>query len=606
MKDNDKYCTLELPLKVEPWQADKLNKIMKVMGNIYNQLLAKKLKELDKLRATHEWNIIWKELVIINEACDEIKEIQKHHESKDNEQINNSLSDFDEDIITKEYEECINNITKKREAVILKIKSQLGIEINEDIVHRCKDSNVDDRIARILEARKKAVYGEINKIYRTINLNNLKGPRYSLYKDLTEIVKRYPTLGIDLCSYTILPPLSKAFEKYLYGNGNKIKFRRVNNTNTISTKIGSQIKFIEEDGQYYVLYTDIKGNLGVKPKDTIYGGLGKHRDNNPIKLKVLPIKTEYEQKMLCYPIKKISIVRKLQKTKYHYYVQLCLQGCPYNKKDYDGILSHTYGKGQVGIQIWRNRLCAISNDKVKCFDLTPNQVDFDNKRADYNRLLDELKRELCPDNYSEDGKIKKGVIIDGKKQKLDWSACNDNKEFIILKRKLRELYRKNTVNNDLLQNKIIYELLEMGNDFLICKSDWTTKKQNNLEELSQQEKEKKKDRRREIQNVAPSRLITKLVTKLSYKESGSLKEINIDYESFWYNRQTRTCDKTVFFDDYVKLDEKNIVPHTLYRAFMLKYYNENDKCFMDVPEEAWNRFLNLAGDNVYIPTNKNK
>ena len=127
----------------------------------------------------------------------------------------------------------------------------------------------------------------------------------------------------------------------------------------------------------------------------------------------------YDKEMLDARIKQCRVLRKMEKGHYHYYVQLVLERPAYLKEKEDGSLIHPIGKGTVGIYIWRTTICAVSLNKILYRDMAPEWEDFEEKRAELSRKLEHLRKVANPDNYNEDGTVKKGIIgEDGKRKKL--------------------------------------------------------------------------------------------------------------------------------------------------------------------------------------------
>ena len=48
------------------------------------------------------------------------------------------------------------------------------------------------------------------------------------------------------------------------------------------------------------------------------------------------------------------------------------------------------------------------------------------------------------------------------------------------------------------------------------------------------------------------------------------------------------------------------IPHTLYRAFMMLYYDSDRNEYRYIPKDEWNSFLEKAKMENVVKTNKNK
>lgn len=367
-------------------------------------------------------------------------------------------------------------------------------------------------------------------------------------------------------------PMWAAFEKLFFGNGEKVAFKKYDEVTTIASDNKSGIRLMQDDnGKYYVLIS----NKAAKAK--------------PVKLYIKGPNTTYDKEMLTAKIKVVRVIKKIEKGDRKYYCQLTVERTPFIKMDKEGNPKHQIGVGKVGIAIWRNTLCAVSDKKVYKINLSPNAEEFAIKREELSRKLEYIRRINNPDNYNEDGTIKKGIWGEDKKlHKLHWTYTNHYKK---VKAELRELYRKHTVEKILLQNETVWKLLSMGNEFCYVDISFlTTKPEWNEEEpLTNAEYRKKKQRRRAIQENAPSMILTKLDRKLINYNLMPITRYTLPEDLYWYHHGVGISNKDLFPGENI-LVEGRIINHTIYRAFLIRHF-ENGMYNRDTLIKDWSSFV---------------
>lgn len=372
---------------------------------------------------------------------------------------------------------------------------------------------------------------------------------YNCYKE---------NISSNVAILSIAGPMWTAFEKLLYGNGDSVHYKKWNSEFSLTSNGKSGIRFIEKEGRYYVVLSNIrhtKKKLEIKVKDNHL--------------------TPYEKEMLQSGTPRIvRIVKRVINGKDAFYVQLTLPCKPAIKYKKDGTLQNPMGKGKVGIAIWRNEICAVSNDKVIIRTLFPDADEYTEKTKELGRKLEHIRRVNNPENYNEDGTIKKGIMKDGKRQRLVWYTSNHYKE---VKQELREIHRYYTEKKTLYQNKLINELLSMGNEFYLAESSFITKKEEFDEEnrLPNYEYRKKKDRRKSIQKYSPASLLTKLEQKLKQAGEKPIEKIDIPENLYWYNHITGVSEKEPFNNTSISPDKTIHISQTAYRAFLITRFEKD-------------------------------
>lgn len=489
-KEQKKIMVLTLPLNVEPWQYDRLNKKMEVARTIYNTMLHK------------QWN---------------------------------------------RYQEMVNRKDWKATTEVIRAEHQKA----EGTPGGKKKGKKTPELVAAYDAR--------NQLTKDYGFSE-----YDFMKEALCYASHYSAvIPSTMASLSIGSRMWTAFEKVLYGTGDKVSFRRRNEFNSLKTDGKSGMRLIrDEQGKPYILLS----NRMAKAKQ--------------MKLYFDEPEDLYGKTLYNSPVKQITLVRRQEKTKWHYYVQLSVDvsGCP------DDVLNHSHpvNYGKVGLAIWRGDLYAVSESCVKHFSLNPWRESFEEERDELNRQIEALRRQNNPDNYNADGTIKKG--------KLSW---HHSRRYLDLVRYKRELERKNKERRNIHHRHIVYELLEMGDEFVMYDFYFRTEKEEFDEENKKTNAEyrKAKERRKSIQENAPSELLTLLSQKLKQNQRPEITKCPIPKELYWYQHVEDISDKDLMPHRTIFVGGERL-PQTAYRAFLMLGYMNDDKIFdKEYLDSIWPAFL---------------
>lgn len=428
--------------------------------------------------------------------------------------------------------------------------------------------------------RLKSAYARKNEIMRDNGFSEFD------FRSQAIIYSKYYQKHISstMASIGIGAPMWSAFEKLFFGNGENVSFKKFDSSVTLVSDNRSGIRFMNDDnGKYYILFSN--RNAGAKQ----------------VKLYIKGPNTMYDRAMLDAKIQLVRVLKKIEKGKRKYYCQLTVKREPFLKMDTEGNLKHPIGNGNVGIAIWRGMLCAVSSKRTLCINLSPDAEEFAAQRSYLSNRLEHLRRVNNPENYNEDGTVKRGLIgDDGKRHRLQWHESNHYKK---IRAELKELYRKHNIAKTLLQNKIIIELLSMGDEFHFADTSFLTLKPewDEDEPLSTSEYKCKKLRRKSIQEYAPSTFLTKMDTKLTSRGLLPVCRHDIPENLYWYHHIKGASDERLLACKNIVVDGKSI-DQTMYRAFLIRYFDEviggyNQKALLD----EWCNFIsNLDRTKVCI------
>ena len=371
-------------------------------------------------------------------------------------------------------------------------------------------------------------------------------------------------------------PMWAAFEKLFFGNGEAVHFKRAGEAMSLASDNKSGMRFVNEGGSYFVVFSNMAARAKV------------------VRVKVKGPKTEYDCAMLRANVKVLRVVKKIEKGRGHYYCQLTVDREPYAKVDENGELVHPIGEGPVGLAVWRDKLCAVSSDRTEIFSLSPYAPGYAEKRDELTRKLEHLRRVNNPDNYNEDGTVKNGIVgEDGKRHRLTWVETNHYKK---VRAELRELHRVYVVKRNLHHNKIVWELLSMGDSFKFADTSFLTKKPewDESEPAQPEECVKRKQRAKAIQECAPSELLAKLDAKLEGAHLAPIARHKLPEELYWYRHDVGTSGEDLFQGEQVVVHDEQ-VDQTLYRAYLALHYDEGAKRYDErALDDGWESFVRHA------------
>lgn len=151
--------------------------------------------------------------------------------------------------------------------------------------------------------------------------------------------------------------------------------------------------------------------------------------------------------------RKLIILRKNIRGRNKYYLQLTISG----EKPQKG---RTLGKGNVGIDIGPSTIATSSPKGVHFDKLADKCDDIEHELYLISRKMDRSRRANNPQNYNEDGTIKRGV-------RLVWKKDSEVKRYASLKQKRRELYRRQAEIRKLQHLEMANAMLSQGDTFIV-------------------------------------------------------------------------------------------------------------------------------------------
>ena len=197
---------------------------------------------------------------------------------------------------------------------------------------------------------------------------------YSLESYIKEGRKKFAKhLDSDTCA-KISQTVWSATADFLFKDGEQIHFKKVRDFRSMESKTNKQ---------------------GILFKGTYVKWRGLH-----IPVRVRKKDVYAKQCLQNHRIKYCRIHRKWHKHKWRYYVELVMEGIPPLKE-------RRMGKGRVGIDIGTSTITAVSETDVLFKELNDGIESIDREIRCLNRKADRQRRANNPDNYNENGTIKK-------------------------------------------------------------------------------------------------------------------------------------------------------------------------------------------------------
>lgn len=409
--------------------------------------------------------------------------------------------------------------------------------------------------------KRKPLYRQRQKMLREAGFSEFA------FKDaITPMQKHFPEHIATHIAHRAASNVWRSFEKYLFGNGQEVHFKRRGTLDSIANQqAGTTMAY--QDG----IFT--------------WGG-GRSKQAVKLAIKVAHPSTDYEQAMLEKECKYFRVVRKWMKTRYKYYLQFTLVGGPVQK-------DRPVAPGRVGLDIGTQSLAIASEKEVCLLELADRVNDNHKKMLVLQRKMDASRRATNPDNYNPDGTICRGI-------KLHWNRSN---RYNRLAGQVRELQRKNADIRKYQHTCLANYILSLGSEIYV--------EQMNFKGLQRRAKEttvnaqgrynRKKRFGKSLANKAPAMFLTILDGKLdalglppTYRvDTWSFKASQYDHLSQQY-RKKRLSQRTQ------TLDNGDTLQRDLYSAFLLMNAHESlqhpdqNRC-----EATYNTFKSLHDTEVH-------
>lgn len=437
--------------------------------------------------------------------------------------------------------------------------AMLGHEIKQyrkmlaDDRYKASKAVIDD-VYRIADAKEKAAakkteeYKQASEVQREL-FREYGMSEFGFSNTATDYYRIYSQ---NIPAATVAPSISKpmwaAFNKCLFGNGKKVSFKKFDTWSSVASAGKSGLRLVNGDGKN-VLHRSGNENLWC-----VFG-------TNKGKILKMPLKIDNKDlwliEMLDRDIKIVRLVRKKVRGKYRYAVQLTVTGAPAIRYDRNtGEIKNQIGTGKVGVYIDTTSVTICTKDGLFSKDLSDAIPDFQDKIAEQQRIMDEASRRTNPDNYNEDGTIKNGVMVDGKRRRLTWIRTRAYKE---ARDKKANLQRIESEQRSIKRHILANEILSYGDHIVVndYPFQWAAmrKQYEEGDEVTESGRPKKKRKKgSEIGHNAPAILVTLMDAKL--KAAGYQGVEKVKLKDMDYSAGYRQYYATKLYEGRIESDEE--------------------------------------------------
>ena len=300
-----------------------------------------------------------------------------------------------------------------------------------------------------------------------------------------------------------------------------------------------------------------KGEISLEGKDNKTGFIF---DIKTMKLKLgkkifCNLKTIDERQKNCFKnrIKFCRVFKRYIRGTRRYFLQIVFEGMP--ETDF------RIGKGEVGLDIGTSTVAISSDNEVKLLKLSETEQEARKIRI-LQRSLDRKRRKANPDNYNENGKIKK--------KRKEWKL---SKNYFRELNKLKEVYRKKRVKDNQYKNILVKFILSQGDKVKTEKTSvnsWKSRSKKTVINKNNGKIMSKKRFGKSINNNAPGTFIRKIEEKLSYFGKELIKINPFKTKASQFNHISQEFKKCSLEVRFKELDQGIIVQRDLYSAFLIK------------------------------------
>lgn len=387
----------------------------------------------------------------------------------------------------------------------------------------------------------KAIWKEISKIRNQYNMSE-----YSFHNDVKKMQKHFSDNIDAFTSQKIASNLWKAYDKLFYENGKKIHYKKYGKFNSLEGKTN-------------------KTGIRFKNDNIVWNGL-----KIPV---MINYNNYYEYQAIQSDISYCRIIRKYVRNKYKYYVQIIFKGNPPIKLDTEtGEIKRCIGQGDVGIDIGTSTIAYSSHTDVKILELADNVDNIENKKRRLLRKIDRSRRIMNPNNYNEDGTIKK----QGNK-KVTWNKSN---RYIIYQNELKELNRKQASVRKYQHECLANQIIVLGDNIYVETMNFAglAKRSKKTEKNKQGKFKRKKRFGKSIANKAPAMLLEIIDRKLSYYGRHLIKIDTYNAKASQFNHFDSSYHKKTLSQRWNNFNGVKI-QRDLYSAFLIMNIASDLKSF---------------------------
>lgn len=391
--------------------------------------------------------------------------------------------------------------------------------------------------------------GELRKLYkeRDALFKASDFTEYAFKSDVKYFYKHFnENIGSNVAVHGIAPQVWAAFEKVLFHKeAKKVHYKQYGDLSSLrgysvtGKSGGAEIIFRETYIEWKGLKLPLKLSAG----------------------------NAYESEMLRRRVKYVRLVRKPGKQKDRWYAQLALEGKPVIKIEPDtGEAVHPIGSGTVGLDIGPQTLAYSAAGEVDLVELADRVQNIEQEKCRLQRKLDRSRRATNPDNYLDDGTIKRGVKL----------THNKSKRYRKIQNQLKYLQHCQAETRKRQHIQLANYLLSLGDTFYVEKMAWPSLTHRAKETVVSEKTGRIKRKKRfgkSVANKAPATLITILRQKCIALGLPGVVDVPTSVRASQYNHQTGEYTKKTLSQRWNNMPDGQRIQRDLYSAFLLQHYD---------------------------------
>lgn len=387
----------------------------------------------------------------------------------------------------------------------------------------------------------KSIYRQINDLRKRYGLSE-----YAFHSDIKYMQKHFKENIDSFTAQKIATHLWKSYEKMFFSNGNHIHYKKKGSLKSVEGK---------------------SNRTGIIFKNDILYWKGLE----------MPVIIDYRNAYECeaitqHDISYCRIVRRYGKRNIHFNVQIIFKGTPPVKYDIQtGEVRHPLGNGDVGIDIGTSTIAVTGEHECHMQELAEGIKNIEREVALIQRKIERSRRAMNPDNYNEDGTIKK--------ERKKWTF---SKRYMKLLFRLRYLSQKHAFIRKQKHETLANKIISMGDTVYVENMDFkalaSRSKKTEVSEKTGRYKRKKRYGK-SIGNRAPAMVLAIIDRKLHY-HGKEIVEINtIKARASQYNHISDNYKKKSLSQRWHEFDDGTRVQRDLYSSYLIMNTNNTHDGF---------------------------
>ena len=433
-------------------------------------------------------------------------------------------------LLTEPYQE---HIIEKRFKILEHLQNSLiAMELRKlkNIQRTRAYRELEQSILQLPKEKRRSLYQQRRQMLEKAGFS-----RNAFKDDITPMQKHFVGQIATHVAHHVASDVWRAFDKHLYHGAKKVHFKHRGTLSSAANQTAGNA-------------------MSMKDDMFIWSG-GQSKDKITLRIRVQKPDTDYERDMLQKKVKYFRVVRKWVKTRYKYYLQLTLVGEPAARH-------RPIGEGRVGIDIGTQSVAIVSAEQAHLWELADRVNANHEKMLRLQRKMDSSRRSMNPENYNEDGTIRRGI-------RLRWIQSNRYRK---LAGQIRELQRKNADIRKYQHVCLANYILTLGSEIYVEDMDYRAmqRRAKKTEKNKHGRFKRKKRFGKSLANKAPSMFLTILDTKLQQATGSGLRRVNKwSFRASQYDHLSQKYTRKTLGTRNFTLDNGDHVQRDLYAAFLI-------------------------------------